>query len=106
MDMRFYWLRDRVRQGQFIVYWKPGKTNKADYFTKHHATKHHREIRYNYLKKPDKENRKPSSYYDCLQEPPVKSPNMILKSALRTTRSFTNAVSATSPSYDLVVRVC
>jgi hypothetical protein len=93
MDMRFYWLRDRVRQGQFIVYWKPGKTNKADYFTKHHATKHHREMRYTYLKKPEgKENTKPSNYYDCLQEPPVKSPNTILKSALRTTRSITNTV--------------
>jgi hypothetical protein len=94
MDMRFYWLRDRVQQGQSIVYWKPGKTktNKADYFTKHHATKHHREIRYTCLKKPDKENTKPSNYYDCLQEPPVKSPNTILKSALRTTRSIANAV--------------
>ena len=30
MDMRFYWTRDRVRQGQFHIYWKPGKYNKAD----------------------------------------------------------------------------
>ena len=27
MDMRFYWVRDRVRQGQFQIYWKPGKAN-------------------------------------------------------------------------------
>ena len=33
MDMRFYWVRDRVRQGQFIVYWKKGSLNRADYFT-------------------------------------------------------------------------
>ena len=33
--MRFYWIRDHVRQGQFHIYWHPGKLNKADYFTKH-----------------------------------------------------------------------
>ena len=41
MDMRFYWIRDRVRQGQFRVHWKAGSTNDADYFTKHHPTSHH-----------------------------------------------------------------
>ena len=25
MDMRFYWLQDQVEQGQFRVYWAPGK---------------------------------------------------------------------------------
>ena len=42
IDMRFYWIRDRVRQGQFIVYWRNGKTNKADYPSKNHPTTHHR----------------------------------------------------------------
>ena len=45
MDMRFYWLRDRVRQKQFHVHWKPGTTNLADYVTKHHPTKHHQSVR-------------------------------------------------------------
>ncbi len=36
MDMRFHWLRDREAQGQFRIYWRPGKTNLVDYFTKHH----------------------------------------------------------------------
>ena len=49
IDMRFYWVRDRVRQGQFLIYWKPGKENKGDYFTKHHPTSHHREVRPIYL---------------------------------------------------------
>ena len=31
IDMRFYWIRDRVRQGQFQVYWRKGATNRADY---------------------------------------------------------------------------
>jgi len=49
IDMRFYWVRDRVRQGQFRIYWKPGKDNKGDYFTKHHPASHHREMRPIYL---------------------------------------------------------
>lgn len=42
MDMRFYWVRDRVKQGQFRVYWAPAETNLADYFTKHHPPSHHK----------------------------------------------------------------
>jgi hypothetical protein len=49
MDMRFYWIQDRVKQGHFLVYWRPGSTNLADYFTKHHPTAHHRAIRPTYL---------------------------------------------------------
>jgi hypothetical protein len=49
MDMRFYWLRCRVRQGQFTVHWKKGIDNLADYFTKHHPGTHHQSIRSTYL---------------------------------------------------------
>ena len=49
MDMRFYWIQDRVAQKQFNVYWRPGKTNLADYFTKHHSPSHHRKERSTYL---------------------------------------------------------
>ena len=49
MDMRFYWIRDRVKQGQFRVHWKPGKTNRADYHTKHHPPSHHIKERPTYL---------------------------------------------------------
>lgn len=34
MDTRFHWTRDRVRQGQFEVVWRPGLHNLADIFTK------------------------------------------------------------------------
>ena len=34
IDMRFHWIRDRIRQQQFIVKWAPGKDNLADFFTK------------------------------------------------------------------------
>ena len=49
IDMLFYWVRDRVRQGHYLVYWERGKDNLTDYFTKHHPTKHHRPIRGTYL---------------------------------------------------------
>ena len=49
MDMRFYWIRDRVRQGQFRVHWKPGAVNYADYHTKHHPPSHHIKMRPTYL---------------------------------------------------------
>ena len=51
VDMRFHWVRDRIGQKQFQVYWRPGSTNKADYFSKHHAPGHHRMMRTEYLKK-------------------------------------------------------
>jgi hypothetical protein len=45
IDMRFYWVRDRVEQGHFRIYWAPGVKNIADYFTKHHSPAHHRYMR-------------------------------------------------------------
>ena len=44
-DMRFYWLRDRTNQKQFLIKWAAGKTNRADYFTKHHTISHHKTMR-------------------------------------------------------------
>ena len=32
--MRWHWLRDRVRQGQFDIFWREGTSNLADFFTK------------------------------------------------------------------------
>jgi hypothetical protein len=34
IDMRFHWIRDRVRQDQFIIAYIPPQQNLADYFTK------------------------------------------------------------------------
>jgi hypothetical protein len=51
MDMRFHWLRDREAQGQFKIYWRPGGTNLADYFTKHHLPAHHVNVRAEFLTK-------------------------------------------------------
>jgi hypothetical protein len=49
IDMRFYWIRDRIQQKHFNVYWRKGSDNLADYFTKHHSVSHHKQIRNKYL---------------------------------------------------------
>lgn len=41
MDMHFKWLLNREQQGQFKIYWKPGKMNLANHFMKHHLLAHH-----------------------------------------------------------------
>ena len=40
--MRLFWVRDRINQGQFFIRLHPGKGNRADYFTNHHAPSHHK----------------------------------------------------------------
>ena len=56
IDMRFHWIRDRVRQGQFIINWAPGSTNLADFFTKNLPTKQFRFMRLFFIRdiKPQK----------------------------------------------------
>ena len=49
MDMRFHWLRDRAAQLMFRFFWQPGKTNKADYWTKHYCPAHHQQVRPEFL---------------------------------------------------------
>jgi hypothetical protein len=44
MDMRFYWIKDRVKKGQFNVYSGLGYQHLADYFTKHHWPAHHNKM--------------------------------------------------------------
>jgi len=62
IDMRFYWVRDRVRQGHFHIFWRPGNHNRADYFTKHHPASHHQAMRPTYLHIPAQN----TNYYACL----------------------------------------
>jgi hypothetical protein len=45
MDMHFYWVKDRVKQGQFHVYWGPGYQKLADFFKKHPSPAHHKRMR-------------------------------------------------------------
>ncbi len=48
-DMRYHWLRDKETQKIIRVYWKPGKLNRADYFSKHHPPSHHQKMRPKYI---------------------------------------------------------
>ena len=48
-DMRYHWIRDQQLQNNIKVYWDKGINNYADYFTKHHAPKHHNKMREIYL---------------------------------------------------------
>jgi hypothetical protein len=61
IDMRFYWVRDRKQQGHFDIMWRPGKTNLADYYSKHHSAAHHQEMRPTYLHIEDKQGRSPAA---------------------------------------------
>jgi hypothetical protein len=51
MDMRFHWLRNRKAQRKIKIIWRLGKTNLADYFTKHHSPAHHVNFRSEFLTK-------------------------------------------------------
>ena len=44
-DMNTNWLKCRQVQHQFQFRWEEGKTNLADYPTKHHPAQHHRALR-------------------------------------------------------------
>jgi hypothetical protein len=50
IDMRFHWLRYRAADGQYYVFWAPGATNHADFFTKLHPHAHHRRARRFYVR--------------------------------------------------------
>jgi hypothetical protein len=50
-DMRYWWMKDRINQGQFNLIWALGKFNLADYFTNHRPPWHHRNMRYRYIQR-------------------------------------------------------
>ena len=67
MDMKLHWLRDREAQEQFRIFWKPGKTNLADYWTKYHCPAHHRAMRAQLLI--------PSTFVNALRKSLNKAPH-------------------------------
>jgi hypothetical protein len=87
IDMRFYWVRDRVRQGQFRIHWRPGAENLADYFTKHHPTAHHRRMRSTYLHEPNGSHKGISANPAQLPQKPTDSLEGVLKSSPSTTET-------------------
>ncbi len=53
MEMRFFWIGDKVAQEMYALKWHPGQENLADYQSKHHIGSHHAAVRpwYLHLKK-------------------------------------------------------
>jgi hypothetical protein len=49
MDMRCHWIKDRTRQGHFLVYYRPGKDNLPDPFTKYHTPVHIEAMKPNFV---------------------------------------------------------
>ena len=49
MDMRFYWMKDRVKQKTLLSLLETRKPKHGDYFMKHHPPHHHMEICATYL---------------------------------------------------------
>jgi len=49
IDKNYWWMKDKIKQGEYHLYWKCGRENWADYFTKHHPPIHHKMMRKKYL---------------------------------------------------------
>ena len=49
--MRMYWIKDKVQDKTYKIYWDEGKNNMADYFTKHFSPTYHQIIRPSYILK-------------------------------------------------------
>jgi hypothetical protein len=55
INMRFYWIWNRVRQGQLHINWKKGANNLTNYSTKHHPPAHHQPMHPQYLQQVDEQ---------------------------------------------------
>jgi hypothetical protein len=49
MEMRFFWIADKVAQDMYAIFWHPGGENLGDYQSKHHIGSHHVHVRPYYL---------------------------------------------------------
>jgi hypothetical protein len=49
MEMRFFWVGDKIAQEIYSLKWHPGQENLADYQSKHHIGLHHRAVQPWYL---------------------------------------------------------
>ncbi len=49
MEMRYFWVCDKVAQDAYDIRWHPGQENLADYQSEHHSGAHHKDVRPWYL---------------------------------------------------------
>jgi hypothetical protein len=59
LDMRYLWIKDRIKQGQPNLIRAPGKSNLADHFTKHHPPRDHRQMRSKHIQETQYRARHP-----------------------------------------------
>ena len=99
-DMRYYWLRDKKDHQYFHYYWAPGNVNYADYFTKHHTTRHHRENRSKYVQDTviDLHSQFSHSSLNLLTSIDRYLPILQVRGCIGTPSTFTNTTTSTSTS--------
>jgi hypothetical protein len=49
MEIRFFWIGDKITQEMYALKWHPGQENLANYQIKHHVGSHHVAVRPWYL---------------------------------------------------------
>jgi hypothetical protein len=49
MEMRYFWVFDKIAQSAYNFKWYPGQENLADYQSKHHIGMHHQAVHLWYL---------------------------------------------------------
>jgi hypothetical protein len=97
MDMKYHWLRCRISQEQFRHYWKDGKSNNADYVTKHHPGIHHQATRPTFftdISKLVELRRKQKSYAITTVTKPTRSKGVLDVSGRPKTRDYGKALEA------------
>jgi hypothetical protein len=53
MEMRYFWVADKLAQDMYTISWHPGQENLADYQSKHHIGSHHLAVHPWYLHQHD-----------------------------------------------------
>jgi hypothetical protein len=71
MEMRYFWVCDKVAQEAYDITWHPGQENLADYQSKHHVGAHHQYVRPWYLQENNSltvlpQAARPSSLKGCV----------------------------------------
>jgi hypothetical protein len=44
MEIKYFWVGDKVAQDMYTLSWQPGQENLADYQSKHHLGLHHQAV--------------------------------------------------------------
>ena len=89
MEMCFHCLSNQEQQQHFHFYWRPGKTNYVNYWTKHHPATHHKLMRQVFLTSMAKINSKTALAE--MQPAAADGPQAMINRAIRTKVSTTKA---------------